>query len=295
MARSYPEGKPRLYAAEKLPLLRKRQLDAEIGPATERMAAIAFPGAPSEVFHGFTAFSTGPLENTTDSTKNKFHEIGLYQVEAGPRSGPAPNSNPKLEYSNWARLAASELVMAMLGRAATVEEGAWKKAIDDQIAVGLANLRDHSRNMADGLARRLKKHGFTEADAQALSKKVVPREPGSNWAVMWAFTSFSRGEGQFTSTLAAYLRELAEDTEATRWVKWRQLVNADIRAKKAGIGSKKGKKGAAYALVRTEQKFQSGFLLAQNTGGNAAWFQCAYTESAEDLDMEDRITRRAYP
>jgi hypothetical protein len=111
-----------------------------IGEITDRMVNIAFPGVPVDVFHGFTALAVNHGENTTDATSNSFHEVGLYQIEAGLRSGPAPNPDPRAPYNSWGELHDSRLIVRMLGRPATMEPNAWRSALEDQIAVGIANL-----------------------------------------------------------------------------------------------------------------------------------------------------------
>lgn len=277
MSRSYVGGKPRTYAREKLGMLQRRKA-GEIGEITARLVAIAWPGVPPEAFHGFTAFSTSPTENTTEATGNAFHEVGLYQVEAGLRGGPAPNPDPRAEYNAWGALHDSELVRRMLGRAATMEHNAWKRALADQIAVGLANLKRHG----DGINRALSGLG------------IGARDPASNWAVMTAFTAFSRGGAQARRVFGHFARELASVPEHGRWLRLRELVVDACRQQRGGIGAQPGRSGAAYALVRTEQKFESGYLLAVRTGGNAGWFVSRYPDSATGDALEDVITRVAY-
>ena len=292
MPREYPGAKPRLYAKEKLEMLKERLSDATISEATTAMAKLAFSGAPPEAFHGFTAFTTSPTEDTfLPPAGNKFHEIGLYQVEAGTKTKPVPNTKTNAEYSNWALLANTPIVRQYLGRPATMQDGGWKTALKDQIAVGIANLAHHSGKMRKSLSERINKYGFGES----LARQIAPAETGSVWAVLFAFTSFSRGEGQFFKVLVPYLEELAETAEETRWQKWRELIQADILSNAPGIGSTCGKSGAAYAVIRSEQKFHSGYLLARETGGEAKWFSAAYSDSAANDALEDCLTRTAYP
>ncbi|SKA89329.1 hypothetical protein SAMN02745166_01570 [Prosthecobacter debontii] len=293
-SRTYPDAKPRLYADEKFKMIKNRLEDAVIGSATEAFGSIAYPGVPPEAFHGFTAFTMRVDEDTADAG-NSFHEIGLYQVEAGPSNKPAPNPDPEADNNNWVVLANGDLVRSMLGRPATMETGAWKHELKDQIAVGIANLRLHRDKMNAALLSKLKSSGYDQATAKTLLAAVQPATLDSNWSVLWSFTAFSRGEGQFSKTLLPYVETLAQTPESERWLQWRALVLADVRAKKSNIATVRGKKGAAYALLRSEQKLQSGYELARRLGHDVSWFHSVYSESQKDVDDEDLLTRTGYP
>lgn len=121
-----------------------RRWEGALGNAVRRYGDIIWSGVPNSALMGLSANSTGATENTTDAVANQsFHEIGYYQIPAGPRDGPAPNPNPNAHDNAWGQLATSTLVRQVLGRPATMVHNAWKTAIDDQTAVGLANyLRD---------------------------------------------------------------------------------------------------------------------------------------------------------
>lgn len=259
-------------------MLRGRKA-GEIGRITARMVPIVFPGVSPDVFHGFTAFTMSPTENTTEAVLTQsFHEIGLYQVEAGLRTGPAPNQNPNATYNNWGKQAGSPLVRQLLGRSATMVPNAWKTALEDQIAVGLVNLRKD----ADDISRQL----------------VAGIRPDptrwSNWRIMLAFTAFSRGVGQAKAVFNAMEVDLSGIPEDQRWRAARRTVALSAAQPRPGIAAivnRPGKTGAAYALVRTEQKYESGKLLAQNTG-DASWFTEGYTSS--DDAIEQAIAATAY-
>lgn len=278
-SRNYQNGKPTVYAREKLSMLQRRVRDAQIGPAIIRCTSIGFPGAPAEVMFGFTAFSTSPTENTTEAVRTQpFHEVGLFQIEAGMRAGPAPNPDVNARYNSWGKLANSAVVRQMLnGRSATMTPNAWKRAIDDQVAVGVANLLRHRESFARNLPR------------------LASQRIDSNWSILTAFTTFSRGAGQTKNVLTPYVDRLAAVPEDQRWRTFRSLVAQDIARQTPGIGSRVGKQGAAYAIVRSEQKFMSGALLAANGGNNARWFEpSAYRATPEDAAIEDAISRAAY-
>lgn len=274
--RTYVDGRPRAYAREKLKKLRGWK-HGEIGEITRRFAAIAFPEVPVDVLLGFTASAEGPEDNTTEKHKTQhFHEVGLYQVEAGLRGGPAPNPNPKAEHNCWGRLHDSALVRQMLGRPATMEPDGWRDSLEDQIAVGLAHLRRHGDRI------------------QELLGADVPDERWSNWYFLCAFTAFSRGEGQALKVIRPYFHRICATPEDTRWTHLRRLVVEDCRARRLGIGSQQGGHGACYALVRTEQKYESAYLLASNTDGQTGWFASRYPETDQGELFEGVICRVAY-
>jgi hypothetical protein len=269
-------NRPDAYAREHLSLLRHRWDDPSIGPVIVQMAAIVFPGVPPEMFLGFTTIASSPRENTTEGVPMQpFHEVGLFQVEAGPREGPAPNPDRHAQDNSWGRLHDSDLVKQLLGRSACMAPGAWKAALPDQIAVGLANLRRHAEVMA-GL----------------LDARLLPDEgPLGDWFVRLMFTAFSRGEGQTARVLNPYADRLAEEPAETRWTTYRQVVAAEIQAGD-GLGHKVGKMGPAYAITRTDQKLRSGWLLAGETGADRSWWTSEYGEG--DGDLQDLITKTAY-
>lgn len=274
-SRTWRSGLPAAYAAEKLPALLKRWAEPhELGRALRRMAPQAWPGVTPFVFLGFTGFSTSATENTTAAVANqRFHEVGYFQTEAGLREGPAPNPKPLAEYNAWGKLAGSVLVVDLLGRGATMEPDGWKRAIADQTAVGLANLRRHLAN----------------ARGQ-LPEAVEPKSESSTWAVLIAFTAFSRGSGQLAKVLAPYTAKLASIPEEARWGAWENMVAADIVKKTPGIGSKPGKGGAAYAIIRSRQKHDGGRLAAARVGTDAdrAWFY------ESDAGRDEVLARCAY-
>jgi hypothetical protein len=99
-----------------------------------------------------------------------FHEIGLYQTEAGTDPHRAPADEQHLESNNWALLHSHPKVVELLGRNATMIDGQWKKAVVDQIAVGLVNLRfEHAKRLEAALG-----HQFST-------------DPSSNWFVLCVF------------------------------------------------------------------------------------------------------------
>ena len=276
--RVYPDNVPRRYAREKLSLLRPRADHSKpIGDISARFAVTLYPDIPVEAFHGFTAFTTSPKENTTEAVPSQsFHEVGLYQVEAGPRGGPAPNPIANAENNHWGLLHDRVEVVQLLGRNATMIHNAWKTALDDQIAVGLVNLRFHAEGLEHSLG-----HPFST-------------DPSSTWWLWCAFTAFSRGNSKAAGVIRRHWETLKEVAENLRWRKLRELVVNDIiDGHASSTGSVKSRH--SYSLIRTEQKAESGYLLAQDTNGNAAWFASCYEDTSADNALEDRLARNAGP
>ncbi len=254
MSTEWRKGIPANYAEERLERMKRRWGD-ELGKRLRAMAPIAWPGAPPTVFLGFTAFARGDEDTVDGNARQRFHEIGYFQTEAGLRDQPAPAPDPRAEYNSWGALADSELVVGLLGHPATMVPGAWKTAVADQTAVGLANLRRH--------LARARPH---------LAPALAPTDLGGTWAVLLAFTAFSRGESQLARVLEPYADRLAAVDERARWSAWEALVADDIRDGATGIGARSGRGGAAYAILRTRQKHDSGALAAATFHEPTEWF-----------------------
>lgn len=292
MARDATNGKPSSYAREKATTMRDR-LAGMLGALLRRFIPIAFPGANADAMLfallGFTAFSMTPTENTTEAVLTQsFHEVGLFQVPAGARSGPAPN-NTGGNKAYWA-LATGAIVRAMLGRAASLVHNAWKPtgrpadaardrlAMEDQTAVGLANLlRDETsiRTALDNAHRGVS--GATNG--------------WSLWRIFLMFTAMSRGAGQTLTVLRPYLAQLAAAPEAVRLQRLIELVNAGILAGDPHA-TNTWKDGVCYAIVRSLQKLNSGRLAAEAAGNSTASSFLAGARLAPDV--ETRITNVAY-
>lgn len=280
--RNGDNGKPRNYAAEKRSMLTRRIGNGTFMAALRRAGAVIFPGVPVAALVGFTSFSTSPTENTTEAVATqRFHEIGLFQVEAGLRTGPAPNPDRTAEYNTYGKVANTALVKQALGQppdgpGANMTPNAWKQERywPDQIACGLAGILRHVNSVR-------------------LDSRIAARDSTSNWYWLVAMTAFSRGDGQCAAVMNAYADELALVPEAMRWQAFRTAVARDIVAGTGpSIGRRKGKQGAAYAIVRSEQKFESGAIVADS--GEAAWFRSRYTDSTSDRSVEEVIARTAY-
>lgn len=271
--RSWRAGLPTVYADEKLPRLRDRW-GRTLGAELRRQVPIAWPRVPPTAMLGFTAFAHRDEDTAEARSDQRFHEIGYFQTEAGLRSQPAA-APERAPYNAWGALAGSELVVSLLGRAATTTPDGWRgeSGVADQVAVGLANLRRH---LAAARAR--------------LPADIHPLDPASTWAVLLAFTAFSRGEGQLAAVLERYAGALSGVPERDRWRAWEGLVVDDIYAGRSNIGTMRGKGGAAYAIMRTRQKHESGRAAAVALGldDQAAWFL------APDPRIDEQLARVAY-
>lgn len=281
-SRSASSGRPRMYANEKRSMLSRRKADERIMGPIRRARPVMFPGVPVSALLGFTAFSTSPTENTTESVATqRFHEIGLFQVEAGPRTGPAPNMDPNAHDNTYGRLAGTAAVKQALGQpangpGASMRHDAWKQPDrwNDQIVVGIAGVLSHVTGLR-------------------LDARIAARDASSPWYWHVAMMSFSRGNGQARSVLNAYAEELANVPEATRWRAFRAAVARDItRNTGPAIGRRPGKLGAAYAIIRCDQKSESGKAVADS--GELSWYSNAYQDNETDNGIERVLSECAY-
>lgn len=296
-------GRPTNYGNEKLSMLRARS--GLLKPLLERFVPIAFPGSDRDgmvyALMGFTSFSTGWRENTTDADRTQaFHEVGLFQVPAGDRSGPAPNSTGGDDA--YIDLARGALVNAMLTHSASTEANAWRpserndasahdvRAREEQVAVGLANL------VKD------------EASIRTKMEREAPGSAGSTsgwsiWRIFTMFTAMSRGPSGAFARLQPYLHRLVEVHENVRLHALLEMVDRDILA---GLAYAKTtwKGGVCYALARSLQKLMAGLKLADAEHGPSAFFAdarpispeaevrlatIAYTQRASDLVIDTAV------
>lgn len=306
--RTSEDGLPSEYAREKLPMLRARRGGPFLS-VIRPMLPIAFPGGDADALVdamlGFTAFSTSSRENTTTASRSqRFHEVGLFQVPAGPRAGAAPNPNPRADNNAYGRLAPAPIVKRMLaqpadGPGASTRPDAWKPSRDngtsegdvlalrEQTAVGLANLLDDWAS----LKNYLRGAGF----------ESLAGSPGTPWGAFIMFTAMSRGpSGAFDRLRGSnntrvkdphgWLARLSQTPEDQRILVFCNMVDAAVRDRMDDVGGKKGRGGSAYGIVRSLQKLRSGQLAAASLGGRAGWF--APTSLPADLEM--RIAQAAY-
>jgi len=276
MARAYPDNLPSHYASDKLsaPAGIKSWWRGDIGRLTREYGARTFPGAPAEALMGFESNSGGPRENTTgwltgseeeraaaatagrrplSGSFNGFHELGLFGVEGGVASGPAPGqvAGP---HNNWLPLATSGDVRNLLGRNAVTAPGSWV-AVQDQIAIGLVNLRKAGREVMNGLPANIR-----------------ARSEGSLWFVALAFMGWSAGVAGTRSHIIRYASALAGVPEASRWGAWRYWLAKDFVAGRIASRPANSHENPAYSAVRTQQKLRAGEELQYELGGTSRWF-----------------------
>lgn len=308
MGRGAEDGLPSAYAVEKLPMLQRRRRGPFLA-VVRPMAQVAFPGADPDAMLdallGFTAFSTSSRENTTDAVlSQRFHEVGLFQVPAGPRSGPAPNPDPGAANNAYTHEATSPLVKRLLGQpvdgpGASTRHNAWKPSNDN--GTSEADVRALREQSAVGIANLLDDWASIRAKLRGAGFEGLAGTPGSPWMFFLMFTAMSRGPtGAYNrlrgsdSTRAAdphgWLRRLNDLPEDQRIVAFATMVDEAVRARLDDVGGEKGRGGSAYGIVRSLQKLRSGQLVAARSGGRAAWF--APTTLAPDL--EQRIAQAAY-
>ncbi len=276
--RNSPEAWAEDHVAEGL------QRFGDFGNEFRRQCGIVFPGVPPELLMGF-ALNGGVSENTTGFitglederpprrerpplggvARQAFHELGMFGVEGGPRSGPAPAAD-----SSWSRLARSADVSRLLGRAGNVQPGGWyvpprpkggwptmPEAIRDQIAIGLVNVREHGQAVVHDLPAGLR-----------------PSSENSLWFLALCFTGWSAGNGRAVQHLNQFAGDLAAVAETQRWGRFLRLLMEAGRTGhiRAQAGHRAHHRSPYWSALRTLQKIEAGLLLARRLNGNVAFF-----------------------
>lgn len=281
--RSYRNGTPEVYVREKA----SRALshwNGELGRAIRTMAPIIFgDSVPGELFLGF-AMNGNQYENTSTSSRPApFHEVGFFGVEAGLRTGPAPNPDPTAPYSNWARCATDPLVRQAIGavegapRNASLTEGGWR-ALNDQVAVGLLNLK-HARR---GVAQRLTAQG------------IDTRDDNSQWSMILMLAAWSGGVGGATRmvTHPAIKAAIAQAPVDRRWgVAVRALSEAGTAGTVPPVQARAHNINRFYEMTRCLQKVEVGRVVAASSG-NLAWFDDGL--GAARTQLHDRLAYYGY-
>jgi hypothetical protein len=267
-------GNPTRWGAEKQSLVRSWLPGAkhpEIWAAISTMAPKIFPGADPCAFMGFCANGESLAANTTETVPEEpFHELGIFGTEGGMRFKPAPDPNPNGAMNSWGELHAHPDVVALLGRPATMVAGAWKRAADDQVAIGLVNIRRHARNVF-----------------AALGASVAPASEGSLWFVALGFMGWSAGPGRTISHVKPHVAALAIAPEISRWGALMHHV---------AVSSPTGHKHAnpAYSCARTAQKLECGRQLQAFMGPTcSAWYDLH--DGMDSAPLYDAIARLGYP
>lgn len=173
------------------------------------------------------------------------HELGWFGVEGG-HCPTAVATDPDCP---WVRLADSDEVVKILGRAAPIGRG-WYRDVAAQCAVGVANLLRHMRQIREALDPRLS----WPADRKAVTL----------WQWSMACISWSAGTGRAARHVNAYAAELSPLEERLRVGEFMRLAAAID-----DDGSRH--RQDEYSALRDAQKREGGRAAAALTGeGDAA-------------------------
>ena len=188
------------------------------------------------------------------------HELGPLGAEAGRVPGlVAVDGTP------WATFARSEGVKRALGREGVIGE-AWHGAVDDQVAIGVASIVNHGRDVFPRLDARVR---------PALGADGLP-VAWSLWAWMVALSSWSAGNGGMASHVARYVDALAAVPESQRWATF-------VRCASTYTGDGVKHRRPSYTALRGEQKRSAAVLAATiaNDAAALAWLR---------VDLDDATT-----
>lgn len=273
---------PSVYGAAQLPKMRTRSSGA-LGAAVRRQLALApriFGAMPPQALLGFTAISTGPNEDT--GSANSFHEIGYWNVEAGPSSGPAPSPDPRAANNHWGRDANDPEVVRLNGAPASMVADGWKvpagaspdverQKAEMQTAVGLVNLRKHR----DAAIRKL------QAGAR-------PLDPNSVYGAVVMFAAYSAGDTGAARVFNRYAAAIGRaTTDPAKLGAFLEALLAEVQrlppSGRPAPWNRAAHGNPAYTAMRSMQKVASGRALAaeQNDAAALAWFGPAGIVDAE--------------
>lgn len=173
------------------------------------------------------------------------HELGPFGVESGKTPAP-PATDPECP---WVVLAGDERVRKILGRAA-VTGARWHGAIDDQVAIGVVNLRRHM----DAVRKRLDPRIAWREDFKLVTL----------WMWSMACVSWSAGTSRAAEHVNAYAAELGAADERAR-------VGLFMRLAGAIDDDGDRHRQDEYSALRDAQKRAAGRRAAEHTGeGDAA-------------------------
>ncbi len=261
-----------------------------------------FPGAPASAFIGFASGATkyedtGALFQGTVPNP-RFKECSYLGTENGPTFvgptaaactarrlpfaqctfGPAPNPNPSLPFSNYARWATSEQIRRpdMLGRNASLARGACFDDVE-ATAVGLLNLRWH----------------LAQVNAM-LPAALQARNPASLYGLMLSFLGWSAGQAGAAAALRPFAAELAavpEDSRPGVWL-W-EVARRIARGNLPGPATPRSYTNIAFAAARVFQKLFAGRGVEMAAGSNAGWYALGMSP-LQEAAVFDLIARRGY-
>lgn len=232
---------------------------------------------------------TGPGFEWSDNTVGSFpgwehqagafHEIGPFQIPAGPASGPPCPPDPNAKHNAWTRLARSMGVRRCLGgRAGIVHPDRWKteEAREDHLAIGTAMLAEHYRELV-----------------AKLPDAMDPSSPASVWGIAVLLAGFSAG-----SSRSADVVTIADDGPAAlgtvhlpdrytagietvreEW-RWSAVVDAYARAWMDGVRFKDAKPdrhggNPMHTILSTWQKLALAHATARALGWDTSRWDAA--------------------
>jgi hypothetical protein len=264
MSRTAATGLPSAYGAEKLPTMRARWAGAA-GAAVRAMGDDAgWSGTPAAALLGVTANSEGASDDTTAT--GVFHEIGLYQLPAGPVAAPA-NAAPAARWNVYASLACDPAVRALLGgRCAATDAGAWQADVAGQVATGLVSLAEDRDALSTALA----------------SRRAGTRDAGSQWSLALGVLAYVVGPAAARAALGDAPAFVASVPEPRRF-------GALVRRL---VATRPGERAWGYPVVRTWQRLATGKALATALGQDVAWFDLGL--GADDAALQAAVARAAY-
>lgn len=213
-------------------------------PFLNEFVQSVWPGTPTELWAGFMS-NGGPDEDTVEAPNStiRFHELGYFGIEGGPRGLPAPNSDTS-ESNNWFRFHNHPKTIELLGRPACMQPDCWRgrnNGLRDQIAVGLVSMR---YSQYEGVQRLLR-------------PEIRASSPSSFWAVAMTFMAWSAGYPTAARIANRYAADLARVPESQRWDTLTMLYAQDfisniLRAGDTSHGN------PFYSIIRTQQKIAVG-------------------------------------
>lgn len=213
-------------------------------PFLNEFVQSVWPGTPTELWAGFMSNGGGDEDTVPASATIRFHEIGYFGIEAGPRDLPVPNSDTSRQ-NTWFRFHNHPKVIELLGRPACMSpEGCWKESnggLRDQIAVGLVGMR----------------YGQYEGLQRALRPEVRASSPSTFWAVVTTFMAWSAGYPSAAQIINRYAADLARVSEAQRWDTLVTLYAQDFLSNTVRSGPPRHG-NVFYSLIRTQQKIAVG-------------------------------------
>ncbi len=238
-----PDGYAHAYTTRAL------RMDAgEDGQYIRQFQPHILPDVPMEIFLAFIApgyTGSDTTEGTSSASQSvAFREVGKWQTPAGARGGPSPAPG-----SAYYTLASDPAVVAALGRRANTAEQAWRTAVADQTAIGLADLRNNYN-----------------ATVARMDPSIRPSSPATPWGTWMFMTGFSAGPAGAADLANHYKTQLAAVDESCRPGLLTNLMALDIQNRVPLAGSPDRHSTLAHRVLRSNQKFRLAQSIARAKG-----------------------------